>query len=70
MTENMVLTFGVPIEGADFIMNKTYTLKDRGIIKYYFNKITKISIEDALGNLLVKKRRRTEIDVIRNEQLE
>jgi len=38
-------------------MNKTCTLKDRGVIKHYFRnvKITKISIEDALEDLLVKK---------------
>jgi len=67
------LTFGLFINGADFIMNKTYTLKDRGVIKYYFSnikKIMKVSIEEALDNLLVKKRRMTELDVIKDEQLE
>ena len=33
-------------------------------------KITKISIEDTLNDLLVKKRRRTELDVTKDEQLE
>ena len=33
-------------------------------------KITKISIEDTLDDLLVKKRRRTELDVTKDEQLE
>ena len=33
-------------------------------------KITKISIEKALNDLLVKKMRRTELDVIKDEQLE
>ena len=28
--EDVVLTFGLPINGADFIMNKTCTLKDMG----------------------------------------
>ena len=28
--EDVALTFGLPINGADFIMNKTCTLKDRG----------------------------------------
>ena len=54
-------------------MNKTYTLKDKGAIKHYFSnikKITKISIEDALDDLLVKKRRRSELDVTKDEQLE
>ena len=62
--ENVALTFGLPINGADFIMSKTCTLKDRGVIKHYFSKvkkITKISIEEALGDLLVKKRMRTEL---------
>ena len=62
--EDVVLTFGLPINGADFIMNKTCTMKDRGVIKYYFpniKKITKVSIEEALDDLLVKKRRRTEL---------
>ena len=34
--EDVALTFGLPINGADFIMNKTCTVKDRGVIKYYF----------------------------------
>ena len=34
--EDMALTSGLPIEGADFIMNKTYTLKDKGVNKHYF----------------------------------
>ena len=66
--EDVALTYG-----ADFIMNKTYILKDRGVIKHYFpnvKNITKISIEEALDDLLVKKRRRSELDVIRDEQLE
>jgi len=33
-------------------------------------KITKVSIEEALDNLLVKKRMRTELDVTKDEQLE
>ena len=64
--EDVALTFGLPINGADFIMNKTCTMKDRGVIKHYFpniKKITKVSIEEALDDLLVKKRRRTELDV-------
>ena len=28
--EDIVLTFGLPINGVDFIINITYTLKDRG----------------------------------------
>ena len=28
--EDVTLTFGLPVNRADFIMNKTYTLKDRG----------------------------------------
>ena len=53
-------------------MNKTCTMKDRGVIKYYFpniKKITKVSIEEALDDLLVKKRR-GELDVTKDEQLE
>ena len=52
-------------------MNKTWTLKSKTVIKYYFSsikKITKISIEDALDDLLVKKRR-SELDVTKDEQL-
>ena len=62
--EDVALSFGLPINGADFIMNKTCTLKDMGVIKYYFpciEKITKISIEDVLHDLLVKKRKRSEL---------
>ena len=73
MIENVVLTFGLPIEGDGFIMNKICTLKDRGVIKYYFRnvkKIIKISIEDAFDDFLVKQRRRTELDLIEDEQLE
>ena len=54
-------------------MNKTCTLKDKGTIKHYFSnikKIIKISIEDALDDLLVKKRRRSELDVTKDKQLE
>ena len=43
------------------------------MIKHYFSKIkkiTKISIEEALDDLLVKKRRSTELDVKKDEQLE
>ena len=29
--ENVALTFGLPINGVDFIMNKTCTMKDRGL---------------------------------------
>jgi len=42
------------------------------VIKHYFSnikKITKVSIEEALDDLLVKKRR-TELDVTKDEQLE
>ena len=62
--EDVTLTFGLRINGSDFIMNKTCILKDRGVIKYYFpsiQKITKISIEDVLDDLLVKKRKRSEL---------
>ena len=71
--EDVALTFGLPINVADFIMNKTCILKDRGVIKHYFTnikKITKIFIEDALDDLLVKMRRRSELDVTKDEQLE
>jgi len=54
-------------------MNKTCTMKDRGFIKHYFSnikKIMKVSIGEALENLLVKKRLRTESDVAKDEQLE
>ena len=47
--EDVALTFGLPIIGADFIMNKTCTMKDRGVIKHYFpniKKITNVSIEE------------------------
>jgi len=71
--EDVALTFGLPVNGADFVMNKTCTMKDRGVIKHYFpniKKITKVSIEEALDDLLVKKRRRREVDVTKDEQLE
>ena len=71
--ENVALTFYLPINGTDFIMNKTCTLKDRGVIKHYFSKIkkiTKIFIEKALDDLLVKKRRMIELDVTNDEQFE
>ena len=29
--EDYTLTFGLPINGSDFIMNKTCTMKDRGL---------------------------------------
>ena len=70
--EDVALTFGLPINVADFIMNKTCTMKDRGVIKHYFpniKKITKVSIEEALDDHLVKKRR-TELDVTKDEQFE
>ena len=73
IVEDVALTFGVPINGTDFIINKTCTLKDRGPIKYYFlnsKKITKVSIEEAMDDLLVKKRGRTKLDVTNDEQLE
>ena len=57
--EDVALTFGLPINESDFIMNKICTMKDRGVIKHYFpniKKITKVSIEEALDDLLVKKR--------------
>ena len=38
--EDIALTFGIPIEGYDFLMNKTCTLKDWGFVKHYF-RITK-----------------------------
>jgi len=44
----------------------------QGVIKHYFSnikKITKVSIEEALDDLLVKKRRRTELNVIKDEHL-
>jgi len=56
--EDVTLTFGLHINEADFIMNKTCTLKNSGVIKNYFinvKKITKISIEEALDDLLIKK---------------
>ena len=71
IVEDVALTFGLPINGADFIMNKTCTM-NRRVLKYYFpniKKITKVSIEETLDDLLVKKRR-TELDVIKDEQLE
>ena len=43
------------------------------MIKHYFSnikKIMKVSIEEALDDFLVKKRRRNELDVIKDEQLE
>jgi len=69
--EDVSLTFGLPINRADFIINKTCTMKDRGVIKYYFpniKKITKVSIEEVLDDLLVKKRKMTELDVTKDEQ--
>ena len=71
--EDVALTFGLPIIGADFIMNKTCTMKNRGVIKHYFSnikKITKVSIEEVLDDLLVKKRRRSKLDVTKDEQVE
>ena len=71
--KDIALTFGLPIIEADFIMNKTCIMKDRGVIKHYFpniKKITKVSIEEGLDDLLVKKRRRSELDVTKDEQLE
>ena len=58
--EDVALIFGLPINGADFIMNKTCIMKDMGVIKHCFpniKKITKVSIEEALDDLLAKKRR-------------
>ena len=69
--EDVALSFGLPIEGDDFIMNKTCTLKDRGFAKHYFKNlknITKISIENTLNDLFVEKRRRSELDVTKWEQ--
>ena len=43
----------------------------QGVIKHYFSnikKITKVSIEEALDDLLMKKRR-TELDVTKDECL-
>ena len=34
--EDVAITFDLPISWADFIMNKTCTIKDRGVIKYNF----------------------------------
>ena len=71
--EDVALTFDLPVNGVDFVMNKTCTLKDRGVIKHFFpniKKITKVSIEDALDNLLVKRRRRDILDVTPDEQSE
>ena len=68
-----ITVFGLPINESDFIMNKTCTLKDMVVIKHYFpsiKKIKKISIEDALDDLLIKKRRRSELDITKDEQLE
>ena len=45
----------------------------QGVIKHYFpniKKITKVSIEEVFDDLLVKKKRRKELDVIKDEQLE
>ena len=70
--EDVALTFCLPVNGADFVMNKTCTMKDRGVIKHYFpniKKIIKVSIEEALDDLLVK-RRRDQLDVTEDEQLE
>ena len=67
--EDVALTFGLPIKGDDFIMNKMCKLKDRGVIKRYFRNvknITKISIENALDDLLIK-RRKTELEMTKNE---
>ena len=71
--EDVALTFGLPVNGVDFVMNKTCTLKDRGVIKHFFpniKKITKVSIENALDDLLVKRRRRDILDVTQDEQFE
>jgi len=32
MVVDVALTFGLPINGADFIMNKTCILKDMGVV--------------------------------------
>ena len=58
IVENVAHMFGLPINGANFIKNKTCTLKHKGVIKHYFlnvKKITTISIEEVLDDLLVKK---------------
>jgi len=34
--EDVALTFGLPINGTDFIMNKTCTFKDRGDKALFF----------------------------------
>ena len=68
----VALTFGLPIESDDFIMNKTCTLKDSGFVKHYFRNlktITKTSIEDTLNDLLVEKKR-SELNLTRDEQME
>ena len=47
-------------------------MKDKGVIKYYFSNIKnimKVSIEEALDDLLVKKRR-IELNATKDEQFE
>ena len=64
--EDVALTFSLFIEGYDFIMNKTCTLKDMSFVKHYcrnMKNITKTSTEDALNDLLVEKRKRTKLEL-------
>ena len=56
--EDVAFTFDLPINRANFIINKICTLKNMGVIKHYFTnvkKIAKISTEEALDDLLIKK---------------
>ena len=41
MVEDVALTFGLPIDEADLIMNKICTLKDSGLMKRYFKNVKK-----------------------------
>ena len=74
-TEDVALTFGLPMVGDEIIANKICTGKNQeaGFIKFYFKhvkNITKVSIEEALEELLVQKRRRKIADVTNDEQFE
>jgi hypothetical protein len=73
--EDVALTFGLPLVGDDIIGNKICTEKNQksGFLNFYFKgikNITKVSIEDALEELLVQKRRRNVSDVTNDEQFE
>ena len=58
--EDVGLIFVLPVEGDDFIMNKTCSLKDRGFVKDFqkYEEYHKILIGDALNDLQVEKIRR------------